>query len=194
MPLVTLGSTLARVADVVTFDNSGSFAFWHRGRGCLTFEFRPFWRADALVALTEKPLLRANHSGGAFDEVRLVAGATDSFVYERNDSVGSRTVSVEILDANNAPFKLSRSHYVRVFVRWLDASGWRKHAPHEVMIAYAIHALDGSFVAYHENALTLSPADSETEDEVVLQGLDGWLRWVEVKHNPISPTEAVWRR
>jgi hypothetical protein len=40
-------------------------------------------------------IARADHSGGAFDEVRFVAGATDAIVFERSDTGGSKTVSVD---------------------------------------------------------------------------------------------------
>lgn len=195
MPLVTGASTITRIADVWEMDNSGAFTFWHRARGCAIVDWRPFWRAAELADATEKKIVRADHTGGAFDEVRFVAGTTvDKVVFERSDGGGSQTVEVEIRDAADAVLRLTRDYYVRTFVRWLDAAGWRQHAPYEALVGIAIFALDGTFVAYHEQTASWVAPDSETEDTMQFAGLHGWIRWFEVKRKPLSGTEATWRR
>ncbi len=166
------------------------------GLGMGIFEFRPFWRAALLTAATQKRLVLASHADSAWDEVRFVAGSTDQFVFERYDTEGgSRTVAVDIKDSAGNPFHMTRNNYARVFFRWLDAAGWRDRPPYEAMIGYAIYnATDESFVSYYEETAVWVAPSSAVEDEVSMSGLDGWLRWVEVKHNPLTGHEAVWRR
>ncbi len=196
MPLVTLDAEITRDVDVWTMDNASPKTFWHRDRGAAIFEFRPFWRAELLTAATQKRILLATHADSATDEVRFVAGSTDQFVFERYDvEGGSRTVAVDILDANGDPLHMTRTNYARVFVRWLDAAGWRDRPPYEAMIGYAIYNVaDESFVSYYEGTAVWVAPSSAVEDEVSLSGLDGWLRFIEVKHNPLTGQEAVWRR
>ena len=196
MPLVTLADEIVRAADVWTLDNVSPKTFWHRDRGMGIFEFRPFWRAALLTAATQKRIVLATHAASAWDEVRFVAGSTDQFVFERYDTEGgSRTVAVDIVDANGDPLHMTRANYARVFVRWLDAAGWRDRPPYEAMVGYAIYnTADESFVSYHEETAIWVAPSSAVEDEVSLSGLDGWVRWVEVKHNPMTGQEAVWRR
>jgi hypothetical protein len=196
MPMVTLAAPVARVADVFEMDNAAPFTFWHRDRGMVIAEFRPFWRAESLAAATQKRIVLATHAASAWDELRFVAGATDQFVAERYDVPGgSRTVAVDIKDAAGAPLHLTRAHYARVVWRWLDADGWRDRAPYEAMISYAVYnAADETFVSYYENTTTWAAPDGSAEDVVILSGLDGWLRWIEVKHSIITGSESVWRR
>jgi len=195
MPLVAGASTVTRVADVWEMDNSGDFTFWHRALGGAIVDFRPFWRAEELADATEKKIVRADHTGGAFDEVRFVAGTTvDKIVFERSDGGGSQTVEVEIRDDADAVLRLTRDYYVRVYARWLGEDGWRQHAPYEALLGVAIFNLDHTFVAYHEQVASWVAPDAETEDVVQFAGLHGWIRWFEVKRKPLTGTEATWRR
>jgi hypothetical protein len=63
-----------------------------------------------------------------------------------------------------------------------------------VLIGYAIHDLDGTFVSYHENGATWLAPDASLEDEMHFSLLDGWIRWFEIKRAPLTGSEAVWRR
>jgi len=195
MPLVTLGSTIARVADSFVYNNSSTFVFWHRASGMAIVEFRPFWRGAAMAAATSKPIIRADHSAGAFDLVEYKAGTPDRFIATRSDGSGVKTVEVAIRDAAGGELYLTRAHYVRLFYRWLDSPGWRDHPPYEAAIGYAVYlAADDSFVSYHEATATWAIPNAETESSVTLANLDGWVRWLEVKRNPLTGQEAIWRR
>ncbi len=194
MPLVTLGSTITRVADEFVMENTSPYTFWHRDRGVLIAEFRPFWRAASLTAATEKIVAKANHSGGYFEKVAFVAGATDQLVATRTDSGGTQALAVDILDGADAAIHVTRSHYLRLFFRWLGPEGWLDHGPGEVALGYALYQSDGTFVSFHEAVGVWDAPDGATEDNVSFAGLDGWLRWFEVKHKPISGREAIWRR
>jgi hypothetical protein len=199
MPLVTTGTGITRVADTFEMANDAAFTFWHRDRGIAIVEFRPFWRAEELPASTTKTVIRADHAAGAYDWLHVSAGTgtggADELVIERFDTAGTQTLAVDILDANDLPLRLTREHYVRAFYRWLDADGWRNHAPYSVLIGYAVYNnLDGTFVAYHETGATWVAPDASLEDNVKLTNLDGWIRWFEIKRAPLTGTEAVWRR
>lgn len=198
MPLATFGTPITRVADVFEMANDAAFTFWHRDRGVAIVEFRPFWRADVMTAATTKRLVRADHAAGAYDEMRFSAGTgtagADEFVVERSDTNGVQSIAIDIIDAAGAPLRLERGRYARVFYRWLDAEGWRKYAPHSVLIGYAIYNLDGTFVSYYESGATWLAPDASLEDVVTFSELDGWLRWFEIKRAPLSGTESVWRR
>jgi hypothetical protein len=193
-PLVTLGSTIARVADSFVVNNASPYTVWHRGRGMVIAEFRPFWRAEDLTAATEKTIVRASHSAGAFDDLRFVSGPTDYFTAERSDSGGSQTISIAVMTPLLANLRLTRDYYARVWFRWLGADGWREFAPYQAAIGYALYESDGTFVSYHEATALWTAPDGAVPATVNLGGLDGWLRWIEVKRNPLSGTEAVWRR
>lgn len=195
MPLVTLGTPITRVADVFEMDNASPFTFWHLGRGMGIFEFRPFWRAAELTAATDKVIAKAYHSDSATDTVYFTSGATDQLVFDRYDGdVTTQTVAVDILDENGAAIHVTRGHYLRVFVRWLDADGWRDRPPYEAMIGYALYEEDGTFVSYGEATAVWTAPAAVTEDYFRFEGLDGWMRWFEVKSNPMTGSEAVWRR
>jgi hypothetical protein len=194
MPIVSLASTITRLADVFSMNNASPFTFWHQGRGMAVVEFRPFWMADKLVATTEKRLIQADHAAASFDRLSFVAGATDKFVGTRYDGVTTQTVSLNVLDANGSPYRLTRANVVRVFLRWLDADGWREQGPYVAGLGYALYLADGTFLAYHETAAPWSAPVTRAEASVSFAGLDGWVRYFEVKHNPVSGSEAVWRR
>jgi hypothetical protein len=195
MPLVTLDAPITRVGDVFEMDNAGASTFWHLARGMAIFEFRPFWRAADLPGATEKVIAKAYHSASATDTVYFTADTTDQLVFDRFDgNVTTQTVAVDILDGNGAAIHVTRGHYLRVFVRWLDGDGWRDRPPYEAMIGYALYEEDGTFVSYGEATAVWSAPAAVTEDYFRFEGLDGWMRWFEVKRNPLTGSEAVWRR
>jgi hypothetical protein len=198
MPLVTLGLGFTRVADTFEMANDADFTFWHRDRGMAVVEFRPFWRAEDLPATTTKTVVRAVHEDGAYDWLHVSFGTgtagADELIVERFDTAGTQTLALDILDASDATLRLTRNHYVRAFYRWLDADGWRKHAPYSVLIGYAVYNLDGTFVSYHETGATWEAPDASLEDVTRFTNLDGWIRWFEIKRAPLTGTEAVWRR
>lgn len=199
MPLVAGVAPVTRLADVYEMPNDAPFTFWFRARGMVIAEFKPFWRAAELTASTEKSIVRADHAAGAYDEVIFSAGTgtagADEIIARRSDTNGLQTLALDVLDAAGAPLRLSRNYYMRAFYRWLDADGWRKYAPHSVLIGYSIYnAADDTFVSYHEIGATWLAPDASVEDLFTFRDLDGWLRWFEVKGTPLTGSEAVWRR
>lgn len=204
-PLVTLGSTITRIASHFTLENVAPFTVWHRDRGLALVEFRPMFRADALAVGTKKTLLNADHTSSAYDRLWFEADTIDKIVFERFDASSSATVEVEVLDEAGAALKITRAHYLRVFCAWLDADGWREEAPRAIAVGVAVYLIDEdggepTFISYNENRSAGIVPNAETPDKVqfgrvgAADYLDGWFRNVEIRRNPLTGTEVVWRR
>ena len=202
--LATLASTITRVGEQWTMDNSGSAQFWFVDRGAALFSWRPFFRADALAAATIKPIARAEGSSNlGRDEVYFESGASVDVIRFRRtkaDNATMFTATAEIRDAGGSALRLTRDHVVRVFAQWNDADGSLGRAPYELTVAVAVFLRsDGSFVSLNQ-ATASAEAIDWTGDTFYLgtddtpRYLDGWMRAFEVKRNPIGPVEATWRR
>lgn len=201
-PLITLGTTITRIADHLTPENISPFTVWHRDRGVAIFEWRPMFRAAAMTAGDKKTLANAKHTSGAYDRVWFEAASTDKIIFERSDSGGTKNVEVEILDAADNPLKITRDHVLRVWASWLDGDGWREEAPRAIGVGVAVFLNDddATFVSYNEERAAGITPDGAIPDKVqfgrkdTADYLDGWLRTVEIKRNPLTGREAVWRR
>lgn len=198
-PLVTLGTTITRVADVHRLPNSLAAELWSYVRGVAVVELRPFWRAEVLPDGEVKPLLEAYHAADTWDALQFVAESSgdDLIRFERAVS-GQATFQ---LDCPIDGVDLNRSHVLRAWARWLGADGWTEYGPWSVEVGYAVFLeTDGSLVASgsvvgrfaYEGAMTSRDwlgVGNDHQD----RHADGYVRMLETRLNPISGEEAVWR-
>ncbi len=200
-PLVVLDATITRVADVHRLVNSTteSAEVWSYTRGVAVAEVQPFWRAAVLPTNTVKPLLHAYHAAATWDALQFVAktGSDDLIRFERAVS-GEATFQ---LDCPIPSLDLTRAHILRVWARWLGADGWKQYGPWSVEVGFAAFLeSDGSLVktgsvvgalAYQGNVATRSWLGIGNDDAG--RHADAYIRMIEVRRNPISGLEALWR-
>lgn len=203
MPLLNLGVTSTRVGDIFEMDNLAPYTFLYRSRGQMIVEWRPWWRAEELVADAVKAIWYAGDSTDAyydrFDFVAKDGPTADLLRFTRYDTGGTQTFDLEMLDSNGDPLDLTRAHVVRTWVRWLDAAGFKDRGPYEVAIGYAVYDLSGNLIVQREGATVFDPPDSLLEGYVLIgsdavEALDGWARTFEAKSNPVTGDEAIWSR
>jgi hypothetical protein len=201
-PLITDGSQVTRVAESLTLDNAPPHQFWFADRGAALFEFRPWWRADLMPPLDIKPLARSNYTHGWGEWVRFVRDVpADVFYLSRYNGSVTWQVGVEIRDSAGAPISLTRDHVVRVFAQWNGEEGSEQEAPYQMRIAYAVfEKATGALLGTGTNTEIGLPPIVSTAIDVDFGHdsgpayLDGWLRMMEVRRNPLFYEEALWRR
>lgn len=198
-PLVTLGSSIVRVADVHTIANASAAELWSYERGTAVFEGWPFWRAAVLPADAVKTLLHAQHATATYDALRFVAktGSDDRIRFERAVS-GETTFQ---LDCPIDGIDITRAHYFRAWARWLGADGWDQYAPYSVEVGYAVFLkADGSLVGSGSvvGALAYTGAVSARDflgigTDGASSHFDGRVRMWETRRNPLHGVECVWK-
>lgn len=202
-PLVSLGSTITRVADDFKMANGGDGKGWFVDRGVAIMEFEPEFRSDALPTSELKPLLFAMHNTtGTFntDTLSYIKGAPSIFRFRRHvDGVGNFDIDVDVTTP------LTRDHAVRAYVRWLDSDGWQGYGPHVISVGFAVfNRATGTLIEEgqahgqgYDGSISL---DADPDEQVVRIGydlssrLDGYVRMVDIKRNPIAHEECIWRR
>lgn len=198
-PLVTLGSTITREADVHRLPNSLAAELWSYERGVAVVEARPFWRAEDLPDAEVKPLAEAFHATDTWDALQFMAESSgDDYVRFERAVSGQPTYQ---LDCPIAGIDLTRAHVLRAWARWLGADGWTEYGPYSVEVGYAVFLEDdGSLVGSGSVVGTLTYTGAMTSRDYVAVGndhqgrhADGWVRLLEVRRNPIHGLEAVWR-
>jgi hypothetical protein len=198
-PLVTLDATIAREPDVHRLPNSLAAELWSYVRGVAVVEAQPFWRAAVLPDATVKPLVHAYHAAGTWDALQFVSESSgdDLIRFERAVS-GQATFQ---LDCPIAGIDLTRAHVLRAWARWLGADGWSEFGPWSVEVGYAVFLeADGSLVGSGSVVGRLAYEGAMVSRDYVAIGndhlgrfADAYVRMVEVRRNPISGLEAVWR-
>ncbi|KKL46834.1 hypothetical protein LCGC14_2341590, partial [marine sediment metagenome] len=198
-PLVTLDAGITREADIHRMVNAtGDDQVWDYTRGVAVVEVRPFWRAEDLPTNQVQPLIHAHHATNTYDALQFVAktGSDDLIRFERAVS-GQATFT---LDVDIPSVDLTRLHVLRAWARWLCSDGWTEYAPFSVEVGYAIFLeADGSLVSTGSEVGVLSyTGDVATRDWVGIGNdstrfLDGYVRMWEIRRNPISGLEAIWR-
>jgi hypothetical protein len=198
-PLVTLDAEITREPDSHRLTNTTAAEIWSYTRGVAVVEARPFWRAEVIPTDEVKPLLHAEHDIDTWDAIQFVAktGSDDVIRFERAVS-GEATFQ---LDCPIPSLSINRTHVLRAWARWLGADGWTEYAPYSVEVGYAVFlASDGSLVSTGSIIGTLSYTGNVTDRNWVGIGEDGtgryadaYVRLIEVRRNPISGLEAVWR-
>lgn len=201
--LATLASSIQRVGESWTQDNSGAATFWHRDRGAGLFEFRPYFRADLIDPGRVHPIARAQNVGAGFDALAFVAAAgVDTIVFQRwtDALVLGADAQVEIRDAGGGILDLSRDYVVRCVILWNGPEGSQQEAPYQVNLGVAIFdANTGDFVSFNSSSAPGVAMDG-VEDVFFLghdltpRYLDSWMRTYEVKRNPVFGLESAWRR
>lgn len=201
-PLVTLAAEITREPDVHRLPNTTGAEVWSYERGVGVVEVQPFWRAAALPDDEVKPLLHAYHAADTWDALQFVAqtGSDDLVRFERAVS-GQATFQ---LDCPIVGLDLTRAHVLRAWARWLGADGWKEYGPWSVEVGYAVFlAADGSLVqsgsilgafTYQGNVATREWVGIGNDNAV--EGgryADAYVRMMEIRRNPISGQEAVWR-
>ncbi len=200
-PLVTLAADITRVADVHRLVNSAvaTAEVWSYARGVAVAEIQPFWRAEVIPNNAVKPLLHAYHAAGSWDALQFVAktGSDDLIRFERGVA-GEATFQ---LDCPIPSLDLNRLHVLRAWARWLGADGWKEYGPWSVEVGYAVFleatgalVSTGSVVghlAFEGDVATRSWVGVGNDDTP--RYADAYVRMIEIRRNPISGLEAVWR-
>lgn len=198
--MVVLDAPITRIDQHFEIDNSDpATRSLFVDRGVIVAEFRPFFRSSELPDGTVKPILTARHTGTDIDRLEFarVSGA-NRLRFRREWGVGTRTVEVPIPD-------IDRSQVVRVWCRWLGSEGWQEFAPYSMQVGfarylYAANPADESFVdegraSARNQTTTLGSTDwIRVGSDDTPAFLDGWMRSVEIRRNPLHEVEAVWRR
>lgn len=198
-PQAVLGTAITRVQDLHTLPNAPGAEVWDYERGTAVVEVWPFWRAEDLPHDAVRPLIHAQHATDTYDALQFVAqtGGDDLVRFERAVS-GEATWQ---LDCPITGAEISRLHVLRVWARWLGADGWDQYAPHSVEVGYAVLLkADGSLVDSGSILGALSYTGDVADRDFVGIGsdgvsshLDGRVRLVEVRRNPLHGVECVWR-
>jgi len=198
-PLVVLDTPITRVADQHRIDNTTTEELWSYERGVAVVEGRPFWRAEDLPTDSTHPLIHAEHATDSSDAIQFVAktGSDDLVRFERKVS-GQSTFTLDCLIDG---IDMTRDHVLRVWARWLGADGWTEYSPYSVEVGYAITLEStGALVSTASSAGVFTyTGDVSTRDWIGVgndstdRNFDGWIRMLEVRRNPISGLESVWR-
>lgn len=198
--LVSLGSTIARVEDVLYLKNDGAGKGWFTDRGVAVLEFSPQFRTDAMPGAETKPLLFAQHNTagtGNYDRLDFVKGTGLRF---RRHVDGSGDYDAVV----NVATQLDRSHVVRAYARWLDADGWDGYGPRVMTVGFSVFDENGALLEQGQASADGYPGtvtlDGTAANQRVYVGhdltyhLDGYVRMWDVKRNPLSHDEIIWRR
>jgi hypothetical protein len=198
-PIVTLGATIARLADSHLMPQVWGRELWAHERGTAVCEVRPWWRAELLPAAAVKPLLHAQHATDTHDALQFVAktGSDDVIRFERAIA-GEATYQ---LDCPIPSLDLNRTHVLRAWVRWLGADGWTEYGPYSVEVGYGVFLVsDGSLVSQGSVVGRLSSEVAVPYERESLgigcdgtRQLDGWVRTWETRRNPLHRLECLWR-
>ncbi len=201
-PLVTLDAPLTREADVHTLPNSLAAELWSYATGVAVAEVQPFWDAADLPDATVKPLLEAFHVAGTWDALQFVSSAAGAHKvrFERMVTGTPHRFDVELL-AGGAPVNVTRAHVLRAWARWLGAEGWTEYGPYSVEVGFALFTeADGVLVATSSALGRLTEEGNVTDRSALTIGcdssgrfVDAYVRMWEVRRNPISGKEAIWR-
>lgn len=203
-PLVTLDAEITRIADTHRLVNSAAAAgeIWSYARGVAVVEVRPFWRAEVLPDGEVKPLLHAWHAVDTWDAIQFVAdGSEDDVIRFERAVAGQATFQ---LDCPIPALDLNREHVLRAWARWLGADGWKEYGPWSAEVGFAVFdaetgalVLSGSEVgtfAYQGNVATRGWVGIGNDNAV--EGgryADAYVRMIEIRRNPLSAQECVWR-
>ncbi len=203
-PLVSIAAEITRIADTHRLANSALAAgeIWSYTRGVAVVEVRPFWRAEALPDGEVKPLLHAWHALDTWDAIQFVAdGSEDDVIRFERAVAGQATFQV---DCPIPALDLNREYVLRAWARWLGADGWKEYAPWSVEVGFAIFdaetgalVLSGSELgtfAYQGNVATRGWVGIGNDNAV--EGgryADAYVRMIEIRRNPLSAQECIWR-
>ncbi|NTV04642.1 hypothetical protein HGA89_07025 [bacterium] len=163
-------------------------------------EVRPQWRAESLPHGAVKPLVHAYHAADTWDALQFVAqtGSEDIIRFERAVS-GQATYQLDCPLTDG--LDLNRGHVLRVWARWLGEDGWGEYSPYSVEVGYAVFLeADGTLVQQASATGRLAYTGNVATREWVGVGVDSagryadaYVRLLEVRRNPISGLEAIWR-
>lgn len=198
-PLVTLDSTIVRVADTHRMPQVWGRELWVHERGTAVIEIRPWWRAVDLPADAVKPLLHAQHATNTWDALQFVpkTGTDDLVRFERAID-GESTFQ---LDCPLTGVSLTRLHVLRAWARWLGADAWTEYGPYSVEVGWAAFLeADGSLVATGSVVGSLVSQTAVPYDRDYLgvgsdetRQVDADVRMWETRRNPLHRLEAIWR-
>ena len=198
-PIVTLDSPITRVRDSHRYPHTLAKELWSYERGVAMVELQPFYRAELLPDGTVKPLLHAQHATDTHDALQFVAvtGDDDLVRFERAVS-GEATFQ---LDCPIVGIDITRAHVLRAWARWLGADGWTEYGPYSVEVGYAVFdAVTGALLGQGSTLGTLTYTGAMTSRDALYVGddptpryADAWIRTAEVRRNPMSGLEVVWR-
>jgi len=98
---------------------------------------------------------------------------------------------------------LDRTKVLRAWCRWLDEEAWGGFGPRTISVGFAVFdKASGNLLEQGEaHAPGFDPAPISTETDEVRLGwdesgrhLDGNIRMIDVKRNPITGLECLWKR
>lgn len=198
-PLVTLDDEITRVEDSHRYPNTLAAEVWSYARGVAMVELQPFFRAELLPDATVKPLLHAQHAVDTYCALQFVAVAGDDDVVRFERAVSGEATFQ--LDCPIDGIDLTRAHVLRVWARWLGADGWTEYAPWSVEVGYAVFdAATGALLGQGSRLGAFDYHGTVTDRDALYVGedptpryADAWIRTGEVRRNPMSGLEAVWR-
>lgn len=198
-PLVTIAATITREPDVHRLENSLAAELWSYERGVAVVEIQPFWRAEVLPDGETKPLLHAYHAADTWDALQFIAdGSEDDLIRFERAVSGQATFQ---LDCPIAALDLNRSHVLRAWVRWLGTDGWTEYGPWSIEVGYAVFLeTDGTLVQSGSVLGRLAYEGAMVSRDWLGLGndhlgrfADAFIRMVEIRRNPVSGLEAIWR-
>lgn len=142
----------------------------------------------------KKPLLYALHAGGAYDRLDYVV--EDGVVFTRVDNGGQEVV---VKAAVATP--LDRTKVLRAWCRWLDDEAWGGFGPRTISVGFSVtDKITGDLIEQGEtHAPGLTPSGTDTVEVRVGRDasgsyLDGNVRMIDSKRNPITGLECLWKR